>query len=728
MRQGNTVVRGGLFVVLVAQLAGGQLTGHVAAQSATVGPILPSADARVGPILPSASATLRPTAVADAAVQTSAAVGIQRVNVASDGAQANAYSESPALSANGQFVAYASDATNLVANDTNGHRDIFVYDRSTRITTRESVSSAGAQADGDCYFPSISGDGRFVAFSCRQTSTLVPGASGAQVYVRDRLLGVTTLASVSTSGIPGNSTATEFSRFSNSTSISADGRFVSFTSEATNLVAGDTDGLPDVFTRDRASGTTSVESVLAFSGGVSLFGQASALSSDGRYLVFIGRPFGATNFRSQFLRAYVRDRVLGQAVFESNVVDRAPDLQPAISGDGRLVAVPFGAALHLIDWRTDLVFGNGLEVDRPTAGVGGAPQLSADGRYLSYIRKRVASSRSELSVYDTSTSLFTVVAVASETTQVAAGVIAFASEDLLVPGDTNGTHDIFMAPVGQAPLRPTNLAVARNGETVTLTWRAAQSGPAPTDYVIEAGTGPDQIDVTTFSTGSTATSFSATVTGTPAYFVRVRATNACGLSMSSNEVTLPASPGALLGVPIGLVGLAAGSTVTLAWQAPTSGTVTSYTIEAGSASGLTDLANFNTGSFALTYTATGVPAGTYFVRVRAASGGGLSPPSNEVVVIVTSPCPLPAVPTGLTRSVSGSTVTLAWTAAAGATSYVLEAGTAPGSANLATSDLGSAATTFTASGVAPGTYFVRVRSKNACGTSGPSNEASVIVP
>jgi hypothetical protein len=171
--------------------------------------------------------------------------------------------------------------------------------------------------------------------------------------------------------------------------------------------------------------------------------------------------------------------------------------------------------------------------------------------------------------------------------------------------------------------------------------------------------------------------------------------------------------------------------VTLTWNVPSGGdAVTSYIIEAGLASGLANLANFSTGNTLTIFRASGIGAGTYYVRIRAANSAGASAPSNEAVLVVGgSPGVAPGAPTGLTNTLnSGGTVAFSWTAASGSpTSYIIEAGSQPGLANLANSDLGSAATTMTATRVGAGTYYVRVRAKNAFGNSGPSNEVVLIV-
>ena len=166
----------------------------------------------------------------------------------------------------------------------------------------------------------------------------------------------------------------------------------------------------------------------------------------------------------------------------------------------------------------------------------------------------------------------------------------------------------------------------------------------------------------------------------------------------------------------------------LAWTAPTTGGApTGYVIEAGSTPGVANLANFNTGSTATSFSAAGVGAGTYFVRVRAANAGGVSAPSNEALLIVGSACAAPGAPSSLAASATGTTVVLTWVGGTAASSYRLEAGSGPGGTDVLVTDLGSAATSLTAVNVGTGTYFVRLRSVNACGQSGVSNEALVIV-
>jgi predicted phage tail protein len=263
------------------------------------------------------------------------------------------------------------------------------------------------------------------------------------------------------------------------------------------------------------------------------------------------------------------------------------------------------------------------------------------------------------------------------------------------------------------------------------------TGTSPASYVIEAGSFPGASDYF-LPTGTLATSFVATSVGTGTYFVRVRAANSAGMGAASNEVIVsvgagdsaprPGAPAA----PRGFITQVTGSTVVFVWAAPAvGGTPQTYWIDAGSSTGLSDRASFSTGSAATAFVVPGVPAGTYYVRVRAANASGTSTPSNEAVVFVggTTSCAVrPDAPVALRSTVDGSTVTLEWSGAVGSpTSYILEAGSRGGLADVLVSDTGNTGRTMVATNVGSGTYFVRVRARNACGTSDASNEAVVVV-
>src|SRR5690606_2450643 len=173
------------------------------------------------------------TATADTSGNTTS-----RVSVSTNGTQGNGASTSLSISADGRYVAFSSSASNLVPNDTNGMSDVFVHDRLTGNTSRVSVNSTGVQGDvaagyGSALNPSISADGRYVSFDSGSTNLVNGDTNGrTDVFVHDRLTGNTSRVSVNSAGVQGDGD-------SGISSISADGRYVAFSSSATNLVAGD---------------------------------------------------------------------------------------------------------------------------------------------------------------------------------------------------------------------------------------------------------------------------------------------------------------------------------------------------------------------------------------------------------------------------------------------------------------------------------------------------------
>ena len=179
-------------------------------------------------------------------------------------------------SADGRFAAFWSDADDF-GGDTNGVTDVFVRDRLDHVTTRVSVSSAG-QGNGGSAYPAISSDGMIVAFQS-WAGNFSPGGSVGQVYVRDRRTHTTTLASQSSSGASGDD-------LSFGARVSGGGRFVAFSSDADNLVPGDTNGQTDVFVRDRKIGTTTLISASSTGGPTDGSSAGVTLSPHGRYVAF----------------------------------------------------------------------------------------------------------------------------------------------------------------------------------------------------------------------------------------------------------------------------------------------------------------------------------------------------------------------------------------------------------------------------------------------------------
>jgi Tol biopolymer transport system component len=299
----------------------------------------------------------------------------RRVSVGAAG-QANGGSLSPAISADGRFVAFNSYASNLVPGDTNGTTDIFVRDLLARVTRRVSVGPAGQGNSDSSGVPAISADGRFVTFTS-SASNLVPGdTNGAiDVFVRDLQAGVTKRVSVGTGG-----QANDYSFFA---TISADGRFVAFESFAANLVPGDTNGTSDIFVRDLQAGVTRRVSVGAAGQGNSDSSGAPAISADGRYVAFFshasnlvpGDTNGAYDIFVRDLLAGVTRRVSVGASGQGN----RDSLAPAITADGRSVAF-VSASFNLVTHDTNRawdVFVRDPLLDA-TIGDRGSKQLSYD--------------------------------------------------------------------------------------------------------------------------------------------------------------------------------------------------------------------------------------------------------------------------------------------------------------------------------------------------------------
>src|SRR5437016_8015596 len=262
----------------------------------------------------------------------------ERVSVASGGTEGNGASLSSALSADGRFVAFVSAATDLVAADTNGVSDVFVHDRQTGATERVSVASGGAEGNGSsgligfAFPPALSADGRFIAFVSFATNLVAGDTNGAtDVFVHDRQTGTTERVSVASGGTQSNAASL-------GSALSADGRFVAFQSDATNLVAGDTNGATDVFVRDRQTGMTERVSVASDGTQANNVSSYPALSADGRFVAFesdatnlvAGDTNGATD-------VFVHDRQTGATERVSAAYCRTPQGNP---NRRRFVPVP----------------------------------------------------------------------------------------------------------------------------------------------------------------------------------------------------------------------------------------------------------------------------------------------------------------------------------------------------------------------------------------------------
>ena len=262
----------------------------------------------------------------------------QCVSVTQAGSSGNNVSGHPLITPDGRYVAFESLASNLVSGDGNFATDVFVRDLVANTTVRASVSSSGTEGLFTTWLGSISDDGRYVAFYTG-SNNLVAGDTNntGDVFVRDLQAGTTTRVSVSSAGVQGNNE-------SDNGSLSADGRYVAFYSWATNLVSGDTNNMPDIFVRDLQTGSvaranTSASGAQANNGGSSF---EVFLSGNGRYAAFLSY---ATNLvagdTNGLADVFEKDLLTGE-IWRVNVSGsgaQSTDSTHAcgISGDGRYV-------------------------------------------------------------------------------------------------------------------------------------------------------------------------------------------------------------------------------------------------------------------------------------------------------------------------------------------------------------------------------------------------------
>lgn len=343
-----------------------------------------------------------------------------RVSVGVNDLEGNGSSGGYSISANGRYIAFASNATNLVPEDTNGVEDVVVRDVFSNITTRISVASDGTQANGasgENWGIDISEDGRYVAFESLATN-LVPDDTNEQkdIFLRDTISGETTRVSLATDGTQGND-------WSNYPSVSGDGRYVAFTSVATNLVPNDWNNSADVFVYDTQNKTLLRASVSTDGAQGNAWSYSPSISADGRYVTF--------------------------GSFASNLVPNDPNWRPDIF-------------LH------DNQTGETSRVSEDSSGIGGdassfnAPSISMDGRYIAFESSATnlvdndTNNQSDIFVHDNWTGINILVSVASDGTQGNDGSIrasispdgncvtftSFATN--LVPGDVNAIRDVFM--------------------------------------------------------------------------------------------------------------------------------------------------------------------------------------------------------------------------------------------------------------------------------------------
>jgi Tol biopolymer transport system component len=398
-----------------------------------------------------------------------------RVSVASDGTEANDHSYSPlSISADGRYVAFGSYATNLVSDDTNNIGDIFIHDTLNGTTTRVSVASDGTEADGYSYSPSISADGRYVAFGSYATNLVSDDTNNiGDIFIHDTLNGTTTRVSVASDG-------TEADGYSYSPSISADGRYVAFVSRATNLVSDDTNNIDDIFIHDTLSGTTTRVSIASDGTEANGFSNSPSISANGRYVAFESYATNlVANDQNNASDIFVHDILNGTTTRVSiSWIGREADghsYHPSISADGRYVAFESDADnLPTADsnWIRDIFVRD--TVNQTTIMVSVAsdgtqandysrfPFISADGRYVAFesdannLVSNDINESTDIFIHNIEAGITTRVSVASDGTEAnfssypgplsANGhyVVFQSGATNLVSGDTNDKSDIFL--------------------------------------------------------------------------------------------------------------------------------------------------------------------------------------------------------------------------------------------------------------------------------------------
>ncbi len=381
------------------------------------------------------------------------------VSVDSSGAQGNGASSEPSISADGRYVAFKSDAANLVGGDTNGLSDIFVRDLNLNTTTRISVDSSGAQGNNASDKPFISADGRYVTFRSFATN-LVGGDTnvGPDVFVRDLTLNTTTRVSVDSSGAQGNGG-------SDTPSISTDGRYVTFRSVATNLVGGDTNGQADIFVRDTVGNKTTRASVASDGTQGNAGSSCASISADGRYVVFYtdstNLVSGDTNGANDvFLRDRITNTTTRVSVDSNGAEGNSTSVRPVISANGRYVAFDSVAS--------NLVSGD------------------TNGMWDAFVRDTVRNTTTRVSVDSSGAQGNDISYFSFFTPSISADgryVVFYSNSSNLVSGDTNGLFDVFVheqdiaAPtVASQTLQSTYTGTGPSSFTVTFSEKVNNAG------------------------------------------------------------------------------------------------------------------------------------------------------------------------------------------------------------------------------------------------------------
>jgi len=439
--------------------------------------------------------------------ETASVSSLVRASTANDGSEANGSSLSPVISGDGHFVAFTSSATNLTS-DPSSYIDVYLFDSITGTVERISLADNGTTGNGGSDNPSLSIDGRFIAFQSEASNLIGTGADSngfTDIFVRDHSSSTTIRASIADTGAEANGASIE-------PSISQDGMIVAFTSSATNLlgIGGDTNGLLDVFIHDFGTGDTVRVSEEPGGSEADGLSRSPAISSDGRYVAFhssatnlLGNGEDTNNSSDIFLY----DRTLASIALVSSNLSGLPangnSISAAISSDGRYIAFTSSASdlvpsdqngksdvfvrdTQLLTTVRVSVDSDGNEGNGISGGAVGEVAISADGRFVTF--KSAASNlvpgdtnnKVDIFIHDLETGRTERVSLSAEGFEANNGsgspvisaegsYVAFISDATNLLGtDTYGWTDVF--------LRRTNFVTFLSTQPNSLSFSQAASG------------------------------------------------------------------------------------------------------------------------------------------------------------------------------------------------------------------------------------------------------------
>jgi hypothetical protein len=649
------------------------------------------------------------------------------------------YGNNPAISADGRFIAFVG-GDNTIVGDANNYQDIFVYDHELNTISLVSRPSIGNQSDGgNSFYPSMSKNGRYISYESNAYNLVETGYNGyRQIYVYDQQTGENTLISVSSSGASGN-------RNSFASAISGDGRYVAFTSEATNLVANDTNNSRDVFVHDRQTGQTTIVSVT--SAGELRSGNAETvvdISEDGRYVAFIT---SAQLADVSGLQIYVRDR---QAMQTERISRRYTDGgavngmtasytdEVSISDDGRYVAfVSNGTNFVPNDYNTGA---DGFLYDRQLAETSlitpyntyneaayiNSVAISGNAEYVvfssqyQFVPEDTNGYKIDIFRYHIPTQTMALISVKADGEQ---GIdnshspimsddgrwVAFVSiADNFVTGNFDKPHLLLkdttlLNPIPTAPtlLTPTTGATSADPQ-MTVTWDSVANA---TDYQVQLAT---DAQFTKIQYDQTVATTNATLPIIPnAYYWRVRGKNGAIFGEWSEVRTFSRTFTSIpvLDLPADLTTTNQQS-ISFTWGAMPD--VLAYEFQLASDNGFATI--IKTGiATSPTITQTISTQGTYYWRVRAKNGDYASDWSTPFSLTITQlPAPVLLTPVHFGLITTQDPVEFSWEAVPNATHYQIYISQDPTFEFVWYQDDFVFGTTFTQAFYQSGTYYWKV--------------------